>query len=91
MSGSNTICDDSGPPLADIVLFRLSFQASPQGFKTRLLGKDFHAFIKSVSFSSPTNVGLWDLTKDVAVDQFIKLDMSDTRHTFELKLVDFTD
>jgi len=29
---------------------------SPQGFKTRLIGKGFHTLIKGVSCSSPTNV-----------------------------------
>ena len=49
------------PPYSDIVLFGLSleatlssfplrgpFRASPQGFKTRLLGEDFHTLISVV-------------------------------------------
>ena len=54
--------------LVDIVLFGLSlsgfpstlgspFRASPQGFKTRLLGEGFHTLINGDLFSSPTNVG----------------------------------
>ena len=39
MSGSDTICNDRGLPLANIGLFGL---ASPQGFKTCLLGEGFH-------------------------------------------------
>ena len=43
------------------------FRASPQDFKTRLLGKGFHTLIKSVSFSSSINVGLWDLTPYIEI------------------------
>ena len=49
----NTICNNPSPPLANIVLFRLSLL----GLKTLLLGRGFHTFIKNVSFSSPTDVG----------------------------------
>ena len=62
VSGSDTICNDPDPPLADIVLLGLSlsgfpFRASPQSFKTRLLGQGFHTLINDVLFSSPTNMG----------------------------------
>ena len=62
MSGSDTICNNPNPPLGDIVLFGLSlsgfpFRASPQDFKTRMLGEGFHTLIKGLLFSSPTNVG----------------------------------
>ena len=51
-------CNSQSPPLvADIVLSDFSFRASPQGFKTRLLGRRFHTLIKNVSFPFPTNVG----------------------------------
>ena len=53
VTGSNTICNGPSPSLADIVLFELSLKV----FKTCLLGRGFHTLIKSVSFSSPTNVG----------------------------------
>ena len=33
------------------------FRASPQGFKTRLLGEGFHTLINGGLFSSSTNVG----------------------------------
>ena len=33
------------------------FRASPQGFKTRLLGEGFHTLINGGVFSSPTNIG----------------------------------
>ena len=41
------------------ILFSLDFffRGSPKVFKTRLLGRGFHTFIKNVSFYSPTNVG----------------------------------
>ena len=35
----------------------VSLWASPQGFKTRLVGRDFHTLIRNVLFLSPTNVG----------------------------------
>ena len=55
MSGSNTICNSSSPPLVDIVLGKLFLKV----FKTHLvLGRDFHTLIKKVSFSFPTNVDL---------------------------------
>ena len=53
VSGFDTICNSPRPPLADIVLFGLSFKV----FKTCLLGRDFHTLLKGVSFTSPTNVG----------------------------------
>ena len=34
------------------------FRASPQGFKTRLLGEGVHTLVKGVLFSSPTNCKL---------------------------------
>ena len=55
--GSNMVqdrnCNSPSPPLADIVLFELPLKV----FKTHLLGRGFHTFIKNVSFSSPTDVG----------------------------------
>ena len=57
VSGSNTICNNPDPLLADIVLFELSLSGFPQGSKTRLLGEDFHTLINGSLFSSPTNVG----------------------------------
>ena len=54
VSGSDSICNSPSLPLADIVLFGLSLK----NFKTHLLGRGFHALIKNVSFSSPTNVWL---------------------------------
>ena len=55
--GSDTICDDPGPPLADIILLGLSLAGFPlKVFKTRLLRKGFHTLIKDVLFSSPTDV-----------------------------------
>ena len=57
VSGFNTICNRPNPLLADIVLFSLSFWASPQSFKTHLIGSGFHTLIRNASFSSPTNVG----------------------------------
>ena len=46
------------PLLVNIVIFGLSLSGFPSKFKTRLLGRGFHAFIKKVSFSSPANVGI---------------------------------
>ena len=40
-----------------IISLGFLFRASPQGFKTRLLGEGFHTLLKDVLFSSPTNVG----------------------------------
>ena len=57
MSSSDTICNDSDPPLADIVLSSFPFRASPQGFKAHLLGEGFYTLINGVLFSSPTNMG----------------------------------
>ena len=51
-SGSDTICNNSSSPLADIILFRFSLKV----FKMRLLGRGFHTLIKNVSFSYPTDV-----------------------------------
>ena len=62
VSGSDTICNGSDPPLANIVLFGLPFRASPQGFKTRLLGEGFNTLINGILFSSPTNVGHHNFT-----------------------------
>ena len=59
VSGSETICNGLDPPLTDIVLFGLSFRASPQSFKTRLLGEGFHTLINSGLFSSQP---IWDVT-----------------------------
>ena len=58
VSGSDIICNRPSPPLADIVLSGFPFQASPQGFKTPLVGKGFHTLSKGVLFFSLTNVGL---------------------------------
>ena len=55
VSDSNIICNGPSTPLAKILSsLRFYFRASPQGFITRLLGKDFQIH-KGVSFSSPTN------------------------------------
>ena len=56
VSGFDTICNDPDPPLVDISL-GFPFRASPQGFKTRLLGESFRTLINGDLFSSPTNVG----------------------------------
>ena len=62
VSGSDTNCNDSGPQLADIVLFGLPLKV----FKTCLLGRGFHTlkrvFRSPLSFSSPTNVGSYTLS-----------------------------
>ena len=51
----DTICN--GPPLANIVLFgAFPFTTPLKVFKTRLVGRDFHTLIESVSFSSTTDV-----------------------------------
>ena len=58
VTGSDIICNDPNPPLAHIVLFVIFFWASPQGFKTYLVGEGFHTLVKTGDlFSSPTNVG----------------------------------
>ena len=57
VSGSDTICNSRNLPLTDIVFFGFPFRTSPQGFKTRLLGRGFHTLIKNVLFFSPTDVG----------------------------------
>ena len=54
VSSSGTICNNPSPPLFSL---NFSFRASPQGFKTRLLGRGFHTLIKNVLFSSSTDVG----------------------------------
>ena len=41
VTGSDTICNCPSPLLVDIVLFGFPFQASPQGFKMRLLRERF--------------------------------------------------
>ena len=51
VSGSDTICNSTSPPLSDIVLFRLPLNV----FKTRLLGRGFHTLTKNASFSSPSD------------------------------------
>ena len=53
VSGSDTICNNPSPPLANIVFFRLSLKA----FKTCMLGRSFHTLIKNTSFPSQTDVG----------------------------------
>ena len=55
VSGSDTICNNSSPPLADIVLFGLPLKV----FKTCQFGRGFHTLINDVSFSSRP---VWDLT-----------------------------
>ena len=57
VSGFDTIFNRPNLPLADVVLFGFPFRYSPQGFKTRLLGRGFHTLINNASFSSPTDVG----------------------------------
>ena len=59
--GSDTICNGTSPPLADIALFRLPVWTSPQGFKTRLLKRGLHTLIKEASVSSPTDLGSHNL------------------------------
>ena len=55
MSGSDTICNGPSPPLADIVLFRLSLSGFPQGFQNASTRERFpHPYKES---SSPTDVG----------------------------------
>ena len=56
MSGSDTICNNPNPPLADIALFGFPFRAFLKVFKTHQLGRGFHILIQNVSFSSPTDV-----------------------------------
>ena len=64
---SDTICNGSNPPLADIVFFGLSLLGFLSRFlKTRLLGRVFHTLIKNVSFSSQP----WDLTLNVGFFSF---------------------
>ena len=46
-------CKSPSRLLVDIVLFGVSLKV----YKTGLVGRGFHALIKNVSFSSPTNVG----------------------------------
>ena len=50
-----------------VILFSLDFpfRASPQGFKTRLLGEGFHTLINGGLFTSPTNVGHQSIYKGV--------------------------
>ena len=59
VSGSDTICNRSSPPLAVIVLFRLFFLSFPSKFcfKTRLLRRSLHTLIKNVLFPYPIDVG----------------------------------
>ena len=52
-------CNDPDPPIADIILFRLSLSAFHQDFKMRLVGEGFHI---GDLFSSPTNVGYHSYT-----------------------------
>ena len=58
LSGFDTICNRSSPPLVDIVLFGVSFKI----FKTHLLGKGFHTLIRNVLFSSLTSQSLCTLS-----------------------------
>ena len=56
--GSDTICNSSNPPLADIVCFGpLRIVVSLSVFKTCLLGRGFHTIIRNVLFRPPTDVG----------------------------------
>ena len=55
VSGSNAICNDPHPQLTNS-LWAL-FWASPQGFRTRLLGEGFHTLINYGCSPPPTNVG----------------------------------
>ena len=64
ISGSDTIYNSSNPPLANIILLRLSLKV----FKTRLLERGFHTLIKSVSFSSPIDMGSHNPPFDVLAD-----------------------
>ena len=57
VSGSNTICNDSSPPLANIVpLWDFPFGLFLKIFKTCLLGRGFHTLIKNVLLSSPKSM-----------------------------------
>ena len=57
MSGFHIIGNSSSPPLTDICLFwPVTYHCQPHGFKTCLLGRSFHAFIKNDSFPTPTEV-----------------------------------
>ena len=73
MCGSDIIYNSLSPPLANIVLFGLSFLCFPSRFSKRL-GNDFHTLIKNASFSSPIEVGshLPDLKKKKK--NFLKLE-----------------
>ena len=68
-SGSNNICNSSSPPLAYIVLFRLSFQGFPHGFKTHVLGRGLHTLIKM--FCSSLQL-MCDLTNALLIALFFK-------------------
>ena len=41
------------------------FWVSPQGFKTRILGRSFHPLISNVSFPSPIDVGSHKASLDI--------------------------
>ena len=68
VSSSDTLCNNSGPLLADIVLFGLSFLSSPQGFKMR--GEGFHTLIKGVLFSSNFTIHPWGPASSLALVPF---------------------
>ena len=68
VSGSDTIYNNSGSSLADIVLFGFSLSGSPQGFKTRLLGEGFHTLINGGLFSSQP---MWDIISEILVIKVI--------------------
>ena len=56
VSSSDIIWNSSNPLLNRYCSLWALFQASSQGFKTRLLGRDFHTLIKNISLPSPTDV-----------------------------------
>ena len=58
VSSSNTTCNSSITPLGRYCpLWAFPSRASPQGFKTCLLGRGFHTLIRNVLFPSLTDVG----------------------------------
>ena len=58
VSGSNTICNNPDPPLADIILFRLFLSDSPQDLKTHMLMEGFQTLING-GVLLPNQCGTW--------------------------------
>ena len=69
VSGSNIICNDPSPPLADIVLFAPSLSGFPSRLMC-LLKRDFHTLVKGV-FRSPPQL-MWDLTLTITAFQVLE-------------------